>query len=665
VIGKLFNQRYLIQEKLGSGGTAIVFKGQDTLLNRMVTVKILREEYASNEDFVRRFRREAQAVASLSHGNIVAVYDVGFEENMHYIVMEFVEGQSLKECIKERGALPVQEAASVMIQILEGISYAHEHGIIHRDIKPHNILLGKDGRAKVTDFGIAVGMTDMTQTYNTSSRIMGSVHYIAPEQVQGQAVTEKSDIYSAGVVFYEMLTGQLPFTGDTPISIAMQHVQGELILPHQMNTRVPMGLSYVVMRAMRKNPETRYDNVREMIEATRSVTEGLNSVYVPPPEEGAENARPLSALAPVKDSEPARPATARRPAIFNKRAKEERAPREQPPPPDFRRERNAPRRRVSVMSIILVLLLLAFAATMVWAVGKLYEIFNSGPDTVTTTTVTVPSVVGMDSAEAVALLMELELNPSLSRKNDEIILIDKVMYQSLPASSEAARGKEIVLTVSDGPRLTEVPGVIGDSEILADRKLQNKGLIPAYLEPEYNEDFPAGDIFRQDPAPGAQVKGGTEVELTVSLGPEPEPVTVPNVVEKTFDEAKKLLEEAGLVVGKIKPEDSNTYNADIVIGQSARAGSELNAGDSVDLTVSRGPGPVTQTKFAPLRYVVPDDGMSHRITIVVDDQQGPPHKWYEQVRSPGDAIAEQVPYLAPATIYLYCDDDLAWKDIFE
>ncbi|MCL1816160.1 MAG: protein kinase, partial [Clostridiales bacterium] len=219
MIGKLFNNRYLIQEKLGSGGTAIVYKGQDTLLNRMVTVKILREEYASNDEFVRRFRREAQAVASLSHGNIVAVYDVGYEENMHYIVMEFVEGQSLKEYIKEKGALPVHIAAAIMMQVLDGIGYAHEHSIIHRDIKPHNILLGKDGRAKVTDFGIAVGMTDMTQTYNTSSRIMGSVHYIAPEQVQGQPVAEKSDIYSAGVVFYEMLTGQLPFTGDTPISI--------------------------------------------------------------------------------------------------------------------------------------------------------------------------------------------------------------------------------------------------------------------------------------------------------------------------------------------------------------------------------------------------------------------------------------------------------------
>ena len=199
---------------------------------------------------MRRFRHEAQAVASLSHPNIVAVYDVGFEENMHYIVMEFVEGESLKEYIKRKGVLKLSEACNIITQILAGVQHAHEHGIIHRDIKPHNILLGKDGRAKVTDFGIAVGMSDVTLTYNTSSRIMGSVHYISPEQVQGTAVTEKSDIYSAGVVFYEMLTGRLPFVGETPISIAMQHVQGELILPHQVNPDVPMGISYVVMRAM-------------------------------------------------------------------------------------------------------------------------------------------------------------------------------------------------------------------------------------------------------------------------------------------------------------------------------------------------------------------------------------------------------------------------------
>ncbi|MCL1905893.1 MAG: Stk1 family PASTA domain-containing Ser/Thr kinase [Clostridiales bacterium] len=665
MIGKLFNERYQIKEKLGSGGTAIVYMGQDILLNRMVTVKILREEYASNEEFVRRFRREAQAVASLSHGNIVSVYDVGFEENMHYIVMEFVEGQSLKGYIKEKGALAVQEAASVMMQILDGISYAHEHGIVHRDIKPHNILLGRDGRAKVTDFGIAVGMSDMTQTYNTSSRIMGSVHYIAPEQVQGQQVTKKSDIYSAGVVFYEMLTGQLPFSGDTPISIAMQHVQGELILPHQLNPKVPMGLSYVVMRAMRKNPETRYDSAREMMEAIHSVAEGLNSVYVPPPEDDLENTRELKAPLTFKDRYPVRERAGGIAGGLFRREKSKTAPRrprpskarsEETQPADYRqeRDRNAPRRRINVMSIILLLLLIAFAGTVVWAVDKI--VGWVGEEQVAPTTVTVPDLLGWDLADAEEKLLSLELVPVHTTKYDEVIGVNKVMQQNPPASSEVKSGREITLTVSAGPRLTEVPLVVGDSVVMAETKLFNRGLLYDYLEPEYNEDFLAGQIFSQDPKANVQVPGGTTVFLTVSLGPEPFPVEVPSMLEHSLDDAKAMLEEAGLTLAPVKYEESYTYYPEIVMAQSAPGGSELNEGDTVILTVSRGPGP--SSRGTTVGFDVPNDGQSHLITIVIDDAQGPARKVYDQTLSPGYQLREPITYFSPATVSIYCDDIL-------
>ena len=652
MIGKIFNQRYQIKEKLGSGGTAIVYQGQDTLLNRMVTIKILREEYASNEDFVRRFRREAQAVASLSHGNIVSVYDVGFEENMHYIVMEFVEGYSLKDYIKQKGIIPVQEASSIMTKILYGIAYAHEHGIVHRDIKAHNILLGTDGRAKVTDFGIAVGMTDMTQTYNTSSRIMGSVHYIAPEQVQGQPVTEKSDIYSAGVLFYEMLTGQLPFSGDTPISIAMQHVQGELILPHQLNPKIPVGLSYVVMRAMRKNPETRYESAKEMAEAIRSVTEGLNSVYVPPPEENLEGTRELDALLPGRDTEFPHEHNKRSQGLFK------RAPQERVAPRDYRRDKNAPRRRVSAMSIMFMVLMIAFLGTVVWAVGKIGGWIN--PDQQLDDKVTVPNVVGKDWVDAAAELTALELvvSPEIIRRNDENFPIDQVMQQSVAAFTEVNKGREITLTVSDGPRRTEVPLVIGESRIIAENRLRKEGLVASYQEEEYEEysdDFPAGDIINQDPVAGEMVQGGTLVWLIVSLGPEPVPVKVPNVLEKSFEEAKALLEEAGLSVGTVKREESNIYYEEIVMAQSVPGDSELNEGESVNLTVSRGPGPSYRTYI--FSYNVPNDGMSHQISLVIDDSQGR-REVYNQVLGPNYSLQEMVSFFGQGTISVYCDGDL-------
>lgn len=228
MIGKKFDNRYEIQEILGSGGMSVVYKGLDTLLNRLVTIKVLRDQYAHDEDFVRRFHREAQSVASLSHINIVSIFDVGIEEGLHYLVMEFVEGQNLKEYIRDKGKLPVQEAVPIAIQILDALEHAHEHGVVHRDIKPHNILLTKQGRVKVTDFGIARAASETTLTY--TGTIVGSVHYISPEQAKGITIGSKSDLYSAGAVLYEMVTGQLPFTGDSPIAIALQHIHNVPLL---------------------------------------------------------------------------------------------------------------------------------------------------------------------------------------------------------------------------------------------------------------------------------------------------------------------------------------------------------------------------------------------------------------------------------------------------
>ena len=252
MIGKILGNRYRIVEKIGDGGTAFVFKGLDTILNRHVTVKVLRPEYAGDQDFVRRFRREAQAAAGLSHPNIVSVYDVGHENGVHYIVMEYVQGRSLKALIEEMGRLNIYQAAEYAANIALALSHAHKHGIIHRDVKPHNILISDDGRVKVTDFGIAQAVTASTLTY--SGEILGSVHYFSPEQARGGATDEKSDIYSLGIVLYEMLTGRIPYSGESPVSVAVKHLQEPFPDPEEVNPQIPRALCQIVRKAVEKDP---------------------------------------------------------------------------------------------------------------------------------------------------------------------------------------------------------------------------------------------------------------------------------------------------------------------------------------------------------------------------------------------------------------------------
>lgn len=628
MIGKLFNQRYQIIEKLGAGGTAIVYRGQDTLLNRAVTIKILREEYAGNNDFVRRFRHEAQAVASLSHPNIVAVYDVGFEENMHYIVMEFVEGESLKEYIKRKGVLKLSEACNIITQILAGVQHAHEHGIIHRDIKPHNILLGKDGRAKVTDFGIAVGMSDVTLTYNTSSRIMGSVHYISPEQVQGTAVTEKSDIYSAGVIFYEMLTGRLPFVGETPISIAMQHVQGELILPHQVNPDVPMGISYVVMRAMRKNPETRYASASEMAEAVRAAYQGsMDGVPVEAPTD--------------------------EPVVVSQRKRQQK--KEEHNYPDEEAKRSA--RRFTAGRVVLFALAAVLVVGIVWMAGRLFDALNREE------TVTVPYVVGMTQEQAETALIDRQLVPVVVEKNSTTVASGLVITQSVAAEQEVSPGREIEITVSLGEPLIDVPSLVGSSQRIAEMTLTNLGLLYV-VNTEYNEEIPEGQVIMQSPDENAQVAAGSTVTLLVSLGKEPVKFSMQPLVGKTLEEAQAYIEENGLVLTIVTPTASYEYEENVVVTQSLAPGTEVETGDEIELTVSEGPGPTAKTYIMeydlPQDYEEDEDGderpveIEHSVVITVEDVKGL-REVFNQVLAGGSLVTHAVEYYNEAVITLLVD----------
>ena len=561
MIGKMFNNRYQIIEKLGAGGTAIVYRGQDMLLNRMVTIKILREEFASNQDLVRRFRHEAQAIASLSHPNIVSVYDVGFEENMHYIVMEFVEGESLKEYIKRKGALKLAEACNIITQILAGVQHAHEHGIIHRDIKPHNILLGRDGRAKVTDFGIAVGMSEVTLTYNTTSRIMGSVHYISPEQVQGMTVTEKSDIYSVGAVFYEMLTGRVPFVGETPISIAMQHVQGELLLAHQINPQVPMGISYVVMRAMRKNPETRYASASEMAEAVRAAYQGLLEGVA---EEAVEPES--STLPPVPKKKKVLPDG--EPAFEENRA--------------AGRRLNAGRIALFAAAALLVVAIILVAK-------NLAAYLNVEEDMAI-----VPHLVGMTQTQAETALAEQGLVADITTKTSDTVEEGLVISQNVSPDQEVSLGRVISIVVSAGKEKITLPNFVGSSQRIAEFKLNDLGL-PFNITTDYSEEIAKDIVIMQSPEGGSKVEPGTTIDLLISLGKEPEKFYMIDLVGMTMEEARAYIEEKGLVLVSETPTTSYEYESGKVTAQSIGPGIETETNASIELVYSSGPGPTVKT----------------------------------------------------------------------
>ncbi|MCL2816839.1 MAG: PASTA domain-containing protein [Clostridiales bacterium] len=545
LIGKVFNERYEILQQIGAGGMAVVYKAQDLVLDRTVTIKILRDEFANDADFVRRFKREARSVAGLSHENIVGFYDVGLEDNMQYIVMEYVEGTTLKEYIGKFAPLPVEEAVSIMCQILEGIQYAHEFGIIHRDIKSQNILLSSDGRVKVADFGIAVGTGDATHTFVGPSRIMGSVHYIAPEQVQGLSVNERTDIYAAGVIFFEMLTGRLPFAGDSPISIAMKHVQAEVEPPHLFNASVPLGLSHVVQRSMRKAPEMRYGSAGEMAQSIRSVME-------PKPDSGeGEN----SAL-----------------------------------PPKTKINAQKPRRRravrwTSVLKLAVLLLILGavgYGGQLAW---------NAFMGVLRSQEVAMPDLLNKTESEATALMDGAGLKYEIKRRHDVEVPLNMVISQGLPGGTMVKKNRgPVEIWVSDGPMTVLVPGVLGWSKRQAEIEIENRGL-RCVIEEEYDDEVEAGIVISQSPAAGTSQPPESTVTIVVSLGPQSVPA--PDVTGKTLQEAEALLQaENNFKIGLTEFEHNDDVRKDRVIRQRPREGVPAARGSEVDLVISLGPQPV-------------------------------------------------------------------------
>ncbi len=608
MIGRLLGRRYEILERVGGGGWAVVYRASDTYLGRPVAVKVLRAQYAADEEFVRRFRREAQAAASLSHPNVVGVYDVGEEGDTYYIVMEYVDGVTLRQRIEAEGPLPVGEAIRIAAQILDALEHAHTNNIVHRDIKPHNILVTRSGRVKVTDFGIARAATTATLTHTGS--IVGSAHYFSPEQARGGFTGVKSDLYSVGVVLYEMLTGQVPFNGESPISVAIKHIQEQPLAPSQLNPSIPPELEAMILRAMEKEQARRYQSAREMLEELNRIskdrTEGPGEVPGPAetrPAPGTE--RPRNRGEDMSENEITR---------------------------KVRRNGTPYPRRRSAWPWLLVLL--ALAVSLGYGGWSAWQWLNV-PD------VTVPDVTGKTQVDASETLLKQGLRPLVGTQVSSDKPSGVVLDQDPKANSLAKRGRDITLTVSTGPELTEIPSLKGKSLAEAQAALDAAGLRVGKTT-DRNDPAPRGTVIDQIPGAGQPVLSQSYVDLVLSTGKTE--VIMPALIRLPVEEAKAKLKDLGLTAD-VGDADDGRYPPGVVVDQNPEAGVHLAKGDKVKILVNR-----VQTFSRTILVSVPRWPQSVRITVVVNDR-GVSRTVHDQMHMPGEIFPVTVTWTSEGASY--------------
>ena len=558
LINMLFDGRYRIVRKLGSGGMADVYLAEDEDLGRRIAIKILNDRHANDESFVERFRREAKNAAGLSHPNIVSIYDRGEAEGTYYIAMEYLDGRSLKELVVARGPLPISDAIDATRQVLAALRFAHRKGVVHRDIKPHNVMADADGRLKVTDFGIArAGVSQMTE----AGSIIGTAQYLSPEQARGAPVDQRSDLYSVGVVLYEMLTGTTPFSGESPVEIAMKHLSDPPRPPSVERPDIPPDLDMIVLRALAKNPDDRFQTAEEMDAELERVSRGAGvstqtADAATAVLSGAELAEARTAIVP-----PRRPPATTRPGY-----------RYADPPP----------RRRPVWPWLLALLLVVLAAVAGWyAFGQIQDALSGG------STASVPFVVGQREDLAVQNILEKGLQVEVHREPHATVKEGDVFEQSPDQGVRIDKGGIVDVRVSLGPPRVDVPNLVGKSRDDAIALLTEAKLNPRPRE-VFSKEEP-GTVIAQHPVAGERVLQGTNVQFNISKGVQP--LTVPNVVGQQYDSAAGQLQGQGFAVARRDVDSSQPV--DTVIDQQPKGGGSLARGGTVTLFVSKGPAEST------------------------------------------------------------------------
>ena len=604
--GIYLSGRYQVLSKIGAGGMADVYKAKDCMLNRYVAVKVLKKEYREDENFVKKFRSEAQAAAGLLNPNIVNVYDVGEDRGLYYMVMELVEGITLKEYVQKKGKLSSKEAISIAIQMCTGIEAAHNHHIIHRDIKPQNIIISKEGKVKVTDFGIAKATT--SQTVNTSA--MGSVHYVSPEQARGGYCDEKSDIYSAGITMYEMVTGRVPFDGDSTVSVAMKHLQENITPPSEYAPDLSPALEKIILKCTQKSSERRYQSAGELIQDLKRALVDPSGKFVD--------------MVPIRSTGDTMMISPEKMARLKKRQDDyddsyddsyddedydenDDYDEDEDEEEDRRREKNGVDPKMNkMMKILMVAVAVIVAFALIFLIGKAAGVFgkNSGSQISLSSEIEVPNLVGQPQNVAQTMCEKKQLKMEVESEEASDKEAGTVIEQKTKAGKKVKKNTVIKVVISSGPEKITIQSVEGMDEDAAKKALIKQGFTSKNITvtSEYSSDVESGKATRTDPAQGTEVSADSKITLYISKGEkQPDKVSVPPIVGMYVSDAASTLAASNLSDGGASAEEySDEYDEGMIIRQSPEAGTKVNEGTSVSYVVSKGSKPADQVKVPSL-----------------------------------------------------------------
>lgn len=645
-IGMLLGDRYEILEKIGTGGMSDVYKSKDHKLNRYVAVKVLKQEFSENNNFVGKFRTEAQAAAGLMHPNIVNVYDVGSENGIYYIVMELVEGVTLKKYIEKKIRLSTREATSIAIQISKGIEAAHNNHIIHRDIKPQNIIISKEGKVKVTDFGIAKAASNNT----VSSNVMGSVHYTSPEQARGGFSDERSDIYSMGITMFEMLTGSVPFNGDTTVAIAIKHIQEAMPYVSDYVEDIPYSVEQIVLKCCQKSPDRRYQTMSELIEDLKQSLSDPDGDFVminDPDVEGATRNVTADDMKKIKQ------AAEREKLIDPVESELERAPKKKTSKNEqssSKQTKESVRKKSEVISeydedeetsrgekittVLVIVAAILIGIIVIFFVGRAVGVFGGSsdkPDTEQTEEIdeeeqptVMPEVIGHNIDDVKRTLIELGLTPQIEYETTTQYEEGIVFFASVDAGTELNTDDVILLKVSQASEGVTVPSIVGLSQAEAKSTLEQHGFQVSILQEE-NSQVEKGYIISQSPEGDSAAPAGSTIMITVSTGSgQEEKISVPNVIGLSEMDAMATLTENKLIAGNVTETNNDDLSLEgLVCYQSYKAGDYVAPGTKVDLYISIGPKDSTYSFSGVITAPTEDDdyytGMEVQVTITAAD----------------------------------------------
>ena len=711
--GSYLINRYEIIMKIGSGGMADVYKAKDHVLNRLVAIKVLKQEYSTDATFVKKFRVEAQSAAGLSHPNIVNVYDVGEDDGVYFIVMELVQGITLKNYIDMKGKLDIREALNISVQIASGLSAAHENRIIHRDIKPQNIIMSRDGKVKVTDFGIAK-VADSTTVTTTAA---GTVHYISPEQARGGYSDERSDIYSLGITMYEMVTGRVPFEGETNVAVALMHIQSEITPPRQLEPSIPVSFEKIILKCTQKKPERRYASARELIADLRKVLTHPDGEYVvipgaipqgrtivmndndidslkaaslrknlgtKPEETYVEEPEEEEEEKPVQ-----KPVQKKRPVKKKDLEEDDDEEFDKDEEEDDDEEVNPALSKVMmalgiggfIILAVIIFFIIGHAAGFFGGSGSLFGHKNKDTSTESISTesvsdtssdtstagerVTVPNLSKMTEDKAKAALKELRLGVNVQTGTSDDVPEGQVYDQSPAAGTKVDVHTQVTINISSGKEKFSLDDVTGMQYQQAQAQLENDGLVVS-LEFDYSDSVGSDNVISTSPKAGSQVAKGDTITITASKGKETKTTTVPNLLGQNIDDAIQMIKDAGLTYNGKSSDYSDSYSENQVMDQSISAGKTVDEGTTISLTVSLGSRVTSYSASIPIespfgRDITDGDGNtdvydSGQVTVVVYKPDGSSETVYDQNTSEGSlpgSVSTTSTASGSGTVYVY------------